>query len=82
MAVLPLQPNVLERQVAVVCACLEGAELIKSEAGRHEYAYDASKVKLIALLDQAAAHTQILDVETHRADIDDVIADIYEKWEK
>ena len=61
---------------------LEGAEWIGSEAGRHEYAFDASRVKIAELLEQAAAQAQILDVETHRAPIDDVIADIYEKWQE
>jgi ABC-2 type transport system ATP-binding protein len=61
---------------------LQGAECVKSEAGRHEYLFDASRVPIAALLEQAAAQTQVLDVETHRAPIDDVIADIYEKWLK
>ncbi len=60
----------------------ERAVLVKSENGRHEYIFDAAQVSIAALLDQAAAQTQVLDVETHRADIDDVIADIYEKWQK
>jgi ABC-2 type transport system ATP-binding protein len=61
---------------------LKGAELVKSEANRHEYIFDALQVKIPVLLDQVAAQTHILDVETHRASIDDVIADIYEKWQK
>ncbi|MCZ6675985.1 MAG: ATP-binding cassette domain-containing protein [Candidatus Poribacteria bacterium] len=61
---------------------LKGADLIKSEAGRHEYIFDASQVKIPALLEQASIQAQILDVETHQASIDDVIADIYEKWQK
>jgi ABC-2 type transport system ATP-binding protein len=61
---------------------LQGAECVKSEADRHEYLFDASRVPIAALLEQAAAQTQVLDVETHRAPIDDVIADIYEKWLK
>jgi len=60
---------------------LEGAEFVQSEARRHEYAFDASRVSLTDLLKQAGAQTQVLDVETHRAPIDDVIADIYEKWQ-
>lgn len=59
---------------------LAGTQLVSSEAGRHEYAYDASAVKLSALLDEASAQTEILDVESHRGEIDDVIADIYESW--
>jgi ABC-2 type transport system ATP-binding protein len=61
---------------------LDGAELAHSEAGRHEYIFDASRVNIAALLDQATAQTTVLDVETHRAPIDDVIADIYERWQR
>jgi ABC-2 type transport system ATP-binding protein len=60
---------------------LTGAEWVKSEAGRHEYTFDATQTNISLLLEQAAAQTPILDVETHRASIDDVIADIYEKWQ-
>ena len=34
------------------------------------------------LLEQAASQTQVLDVETHRAPIDEVIADIYRQWQR
>ncbi len=61
---------------------LDGATLVKSAVGRHEYFFDATRVSIAALLAQAAVQTQILDVETHRADIDDVIADIYQKWQQ
>lgn len=61
---------------------LAGAEWISSEAGRHEYVFDASHVKMAELLEQAAAQTEVLDVETHRPPIDEVIADIYEKWQR
>jgi ABC-2 type transport system ATP-binding protein len=61
---------------------LSGAELIRSMAGRHEYVFDASRIKIAELLEQAAAQTQILDVETHRAPIDEVIADIYRQWQR
>ena len=60
---------------------LNGAEYIESDGTRHEYRFDASRVAIADLLEQAAAQTRILDVETHRAPIDDVIADIYEKWQ-
>jgi hypothetical protein len=59
---------------------LDGAQLIGGDAGRYEYVFDASRVQITALLEQAAA--QVLDVETHRAPIDDVIADIYETWQR
>jgi viologen exporter family transport system ATP-binding protein len=58
-----------------------GADWVKSEDCRHEYIFDATRVNIAALLEQAAAQTQIVDVETHRADIDDVIATIYERWQ-
>jgi ABC-2 type transport system ATP-binding protein len=61
---------------------LKGANFIESQGIRHEYVFDASHVKIATLLDEASAQTQILDVETHRAPIDEVIANIYEKWQK
>ena len=60
---------------------LTGAEWVQSEDCRHSYLFDAKQVGIAALLDQAAAQAQIVDVETHRADIDDVIAHIYERWQ-
>src|SRR5438874_2614449 len=59
---------------------LSGAELVRSEAGRHEYAFDPRQVTLAQLLEQASAVTDVLDVETHRAPIDEVVADLYEHW--
>jgi ABC-2 type transport system ATP-binding protein len=59
---------------------LAGAELVRSEGGRHEYAFDAEYVRLSDLLEQASALTDVLDVETHRPPIDDVVADLYEHW--
>ena len=59
---------------------LRGAVLVRTDAGRHEYAFDAARVKLSDLLEQAAAVTDVLDVETHRAPIDEVVADLYEHW--
>jgi len=61
---------------------LEGAELVRSEAGRHEYLFDARNVRIAELLAQAGAQTPVLDVETHREDIDEVIANIYERWQR
>ena len=60
---------------------LSGTELIGSEGNRHEYAFNAAKISISSLLDEAAAQTEIVDVETHQASIDDVIADIYAKWQ-
>jgi ABC-2 type transport system ATP-binding protein len=59
---------------------LSGAELVRSEAGRHEYTFDPRAVTLAQLLEQASAVTDVLDVETHRAPIDEVVADLYEHW--
>jgi viologen exporter family transport system ATP-binding protein len=59
---------------------LTGAELIHSDPGRHEFAFDASSVRLSDLLNEASAQTDVLDVETHRAPIDQVVADLYEHW--
>jgi ABC-2 type transport system ATP-binding protein len=61
---------------------LGGATLVRSEAGRHEYTFDATQTKIAMLLEQAAGQTQVLDVETHRAPIDEVIADIYRQWQR
>jgi ABC-2 type transport system ATP-binding protein len=60
---------------------LRGAERTGGEGGRHEYVYDASSVRLTDLLEQAAAQAPILDVETHRAPLDDLVADLYERWQ-
>ena len=60
---------------------LTGATLNTSEAGRHEYTFDATQISVADLLQQASQQTRLVDVETRRADIDDVIADIYEKWQ-
>jgi ABC-2 type transport system ATP-binding protein len=60
---------------------LENADWVKSEGNRHAYTFDAAQTSIPALLDQAARHTSVSDVETHRAPIDDVIADMYEGWE-
>jgi ABC-2 type transport system ATP-binding protein len=59
---------------------LDGAALVRSEAGRHEYTFDSSQVRLATLLEQAASQTSVLDVETHHVPLDDVVADLYEEW--
>ncbi|MSQ24463.1 MAG: hypothetical protein EXR58_07975 [Chloroflexi bacterium] len=60
---------------------LTGADLIGSDGARHTYTFNASDARLPGLLAQAAAQAQVLDVETERPDIDDVIADLYESWQ-
>lgn len=57
---------------------LNGATHVESEGNRHDYAFNASVIAIPQLLEQVGA--SVRDVETHRAPIDDVIADIYEKW--
>ena len=43
---------------------LAPAELIRTESGRHEYAFDATQVKLSELLEQAAAQTWVKLLES------------------
>ena len=59
---------------------LDGATFLETRDGAHEYAYDAGAATLPALLAQAEARSTVLDVETHRPPIDDVIATLYESW--
>lgn len=59
---------------------LTNAMLVSSEAGRHEYTYDSAHAKLPAMLSQASDQAELLDVESHRGSIDDLIADIYQSW--
>ncbi len=73
--------RVLTLETTTVAApALRGATLVRSEAGRHEYTYDSRLAKLSDLLEDAAAQSEVLDVETHRPPIDDVVADLYEHW--
>ena len=67
---------------AIVAPALAGAQLLESTETRHEYVFDAGDVRIASLLEQAATQTTVLDVETHRAPIDDVIADIYAGWQR
>lgn len=61
---------------------LDGATFVETRDGAHEYAYDAGTTALPALLAQAEAQVTVLDVETHRPPIDDVIATLYESWQR
>ncbi len=60
---------------------LAAADWVRSDDCRHEYLFDARQASIAALLEQAGAQAQIVDVETHRAAIDEVIAHIYEQWQ-
>lgn len=61
---------------------LPDAHLLNSANGCHEYWYDAQSVHLPDLIKHADAQADLLDVETHRGTIDNVIADIYEAWQQ
>ncbi|MCC6627762.1 MAG: ATP-binding cassette domain-containing protein [Chloroflexi bacterium] len=73
-----------KRRLVLECAtpppALAGATLLASADGRAEYSFDAAHVRIADLLQQASAVTTLLDVETHRAPIEEVIADLYERW--
>ena len=70
---------VLETDSAAAPA-LAGATHLGSEGMRHEYAFDAIATPIPRLLAAAAAAAHLVDVETHRAPIEDVIADLYRDW--
>jgi ABC-2 type transport system ATP-binding protein len=59
---------------------LPGATHLGSEGTRHEYAFDAIAAPIPQMLAAAAARATLLDVETHRAPIEDVVADLYRDW--
>ena len=66
---------------------LAGADLVSSVDGRHEYVFDAGRVDVAALLGEVGRSGEgsgsgVLDVETHRLPIDDVVADLYERWQR
>jgi len=61
---------------------LPGGTYISSEGSRHEYAFDAVNTPIPLLLAAAAERSTLIDVETHRAPIEDVIADLYQDWRK
>jgi ABC-2 type transport system ATP-binding protein len=59
---------------------LPRARHVGSEGTRHEYAFDAIAAPIPELLAEAASRARLVDVETHRAPIEDVIADLYREW--
>ncbi|TAK24743.1 MAG: ATP-binding cassette domain-containing protein [Chloroflexota bacterium] len=61
---------------------IEGAWHVSSDGTRHTYRYDGQATRLADLLRACEAVAGISDVETHRAPIDDVLADIYEGWQR
>ena len=60
---------------------LEGATPTASQGCRHEYVFDAAAIRVGDLLAQAGAGQPVLDVETHRLPISDVIAYVYRGWQ-
>lgn len=60
---------------------IEGAAHRQSTGTRHEYVFDAAEIGLAELLARAARQCEIVDVETHRPPIDEVVADLYERWQ-
>lgn len=76
------QRRLLLETDALTAPTLDGAHLLESADGRHEYVFDAGMVNIASLLAQAGVQATVLDVETHRAPIDDVIADIYAGWQR
>ena len=59
---------------------LPGARWAASEGTRHEYAFDAIATPIPRLLAAAAERARLVDVETQRAPIEEVIADLYRDW--
>jgi ABC-2 type transport system ATP-binding protein len=71
---------VLTTDPAVAAPSLAGATLVSSAEGQHEYAFDAARVPIADLLASASSSVSVLDVETHRDSIEEVVADLYESW--
>ncbi|HIT00143.1 MAG TPA: ATP-binding cassette domain-containing protein [Candidatus Faecaligallichristensenella faecipullorum] len=61
---------------------LPGARLIKSEAGRHSYAFDGNAASIQQLLFHVAQIPGVRDIETSRQGIEEVIAQLYKEWKK
>ena len=57
---------------------LSDARHVESNGSRHTYEFDAVRTRVADLL--SAAGPSVRDVETSRLPMDDVIADLYEKW--
>jgi ABC-2 type transport system ATP-binding protein len=72
--------RLLVETTSTVAPELPQAVLVESVANRHAYVYDPGAVDVSVLIAAASTATEVLDVETHRPDIDDVVADLYERW--
>lgn len=73
--------HLLLETVAATPPALTGAEHIETQGNRHQYVFDSTRARIPDLLAAAGAQTEILDVETHRSPIDEVIAGIYATWQ-
>lgn len=61
---------------------LSGAEYLGLEDGRHLYRYDAERISVPALFGAIAQAGNVQDVELGHEAIEQVIARLYERWQK
>lgn len=59
---------------------IDGARLLLSEEGRHQYAFDGTQASRV--LGAAAGLADVRDIEMAHAPIEEVIAGLYEQWGK
>ncbi len=59
---------------------IEGAQLLEKENGGYIYQYQGAALPVSALMQRLAAIPGVTDVETARAPIESVIADLYKSW--
>ena len=59
---------------------IEGARLIGQENGGYLYEYDGAKMPVHQLMKRLSELVGVRDVETMRAPIESVIADLYQSW--
>ena len=76
---IPDRRRLLLETDSAVPPVLDGASLVASHGSRHEYVFDASRVAIPALLSRAGSQVTLIDVESHRAPIDDIVAEVYER---
>jgi ABC-2 type transport system ATP-binding protein len=62
-----------------VAPILSGAALSKSDGRRHDYAFDASTVSVVALLDELSTACNVTDIQTSTSTIDDVVSEVYRR---
>ena len=59
---------------------LASAQLVESRETIHEYEYNPAQVPLQQLLTELGQHDEILDIETGKAPIEEVVAALYQQW--